>query len=300
MADCGKLSCLLPRNETDLEAINICGDCKFLFLEDLEATTPDSYRRRTLGLRRRRYNSSESIESLFPYQFSQMITLARQTQSTVLEHDNQSIDGDGTARLVQLTITRTTPSGSRRWRRVFSDTESDGFDSFYGDNESNVNFRRYRHFPSEDDTISYTTYGGDSDASIDEDDEEAPLEDDVVRSLRTSPIHSTKEMTSIDDFEIIKSISHGAFGRVFLAKKENNRGFVCDNAYPLIKVKSHRFTLAKRSVTDRVIEQAIEDRCPGRKEVFQGPGDVRMKGTRAWESLGIAWAELSKDWLPSD
>ncbi|KAL2474139.1 RING/U-box superfamily protein [Forsythia ovata] len=151
----------------DLEAINICGDCKFLFLEDLKATTPDLYRRRTLGLRMRRYNSSESIESLFSYQFSQMITLARQTQSTVLEHDNQSIDGDGVARFVQLTSTRTTPSGSRRWMRVFSDTKSDGFDSFYGENESNVSFRRYRHFPSEDDNISYTTYGGDSDASID-------------------------------------------------------------------------------------------------------------------------------------
>ncbi|KAL2557605.1 RING/U-box superfamily protein [Forsythia ovata] len=152
----------------DLEAINICGDCKFLFLEDLENTTPDSYRRRTLGpRRRRRYNSSESIESLFSQQFSQMITLARQTQSTVLEHDNQSIDGDGAARLVQLTSTRTTPSGSRRWRRVFSDTESDGFDSFYGENESNVSFRRYRYFPGEGDNISYTTYGGDSDASID-------------------------------------------------------------------------------------------------------------------------------------
>ncbi|KAL2488821.1 RING/U-box superfamily protein [Forsythia ovata] len=153
----------------DLEAINICGDCKFLFLEDLEATTSDSYRRRTLGLRRRRYNSSESIESLFSYQFSQMKTLARQTHSMVLEHDNQSIDGDGAARLVQLTSTRTTPSRSRRWWRVFSDTKSDGFDSFYGENESNVSFRRYRHFSGEDDTISYTTYGGDSDAPIDED-----------------------------------------------------------------------------------------------------------------------------------
>lgn len=55
-------------------------------------------------------------------------------------------------------------------------------------------------------------------------DEDAPLEDDVVRSLRTSPIHSTsihsnKDRTSIDDFEIIKPISRGAFGRVFLAKK---------------------------------------------------------------------------------
>ncbi|KAK1371052.1 putative serine/threonine protein kinase IREH1 [Heracleum sosnowskyi] len=50
-------------------------------------------------------------------------------------------------------------------------------------------------------------------------DEDAPLDDDVVRSLRTSPIHSSKDRTSIDDFEIIKPISRGAFGRVFLAKK---------------------------------------------------------------------------------
>ncbi|KAJ9546131.1 hypothetical protein OSB04_025838 [Centaurea solstitialis] len=50
-------------------------------------------------------------------------------------------------------------------------------------------------------------------------DEDAPLDDDVVRSLRTSPIHSGKDRTSIDDFEIIKPISRGAFGRVFLAKK---------------------------------------------------------------------------------
>lgn len=50
-------------------------------------------------------------------------------------------------------------------------------------------------------------------------DEDAPLEDDVVSSLRTSPIHSTKDRTSIDDFEIMKPISRGAFGRVFLAKK---------------------------------------------------------------------------------
>lgn len=49
--------------------------------------------------------------------------------------------------------------------------------------------------------------------------EDAPLEDDVLRSLRTSPIHSSKDRTTIDDFEIIKPISRGAFGRVFLAKK---------------------------------------------------------------------------------
>lgn len=50
-------------------------------------------------------------------------------------------------------------------------------------------------------------------------DEDAPLDDDVVRSLRTSPMHSSKDRTTIDDFEIMKPISRGAFGRVFLAKK---------------------------------------------------------------------------------
>ncbi|KAJ0974922.1 hypothetical protein J5N97_016887 [Dioscorea zingiberensis] len=45
-------------------------------------------------------------------------------------------------------------------------------------------------------------------------------DDDVVRSLRTSPVHPiNKDRTSIDDFVIIKPISRGAFGRVFLAKK---------------------------------------------------------------------------------
>ncbi|GLT55808.1 hypothetical protein SLA2020_288960 [Shorea laevis] len=50
-------------------------------------------------------------------------------------------------------------------------------------------------------------------------DEDAPLEDDLRSFSRTSPIHSSKDRTSIDDFEIIKPISRGAFGRVFLAKK---------------------------------------------------------------------------------
>ncbi|KAK9115140.1 hypothetical protein Syun_021937 [Stephania yunnanensis] len=51
-------------------------------------------------------------------------------------------------------------------------------------------------------------------------DEDAPLEDDPVRSLRSSPSHAaSKDRTSIDDFAIIKPISRGAFGRVFLAKK---------------------------------------------------------------------------------
>jgi serine/threonine protein kinase len=51
-------------------------------------------------------------------------------------------------------------------------------------------------------------------------DEDGSMEDDVVRSLRASPVHpASKDRTSIDDFEILKPISRGAFGRVFLAKK---------------------------------------------------------------------------------
>lgn len=51
-------------------------------------------------------------------------------------------------------------------------------------------------------------------------DDESLVDDDIVRSLRTSPINpNSKDRTSIADFEIIKPISRGAFGRVFLARK---------------------------------------------------------------------------------
>ncbi|XP_031393821.1 probable serine/threonine protein kinase IRE isoform X3 [Punica granatum] len=52
-------------------------------------------------------------------------------------------------------------------------------------------------------------------------DDESSAEDDTVRSLRASPINNTgsRDRTSIEDFEIIKPISRGAFGRVFLARK---------------------------------------------------------------------------------
>lgn len=35
----------------------------------------------------------------------------------------------------------------------------------------------------------------------------------------STPSHSHKERTSIEDFEIIKPISRGAYGKVFLARK---------------------------------------------------------------------------------
>nr|XP_016478233.1 PREDICTED: probable serine/threonine protein kinase IREH1 isoform X1 [Nicotiana tabacum] len=81
-------------------------------------------------------------------------------------------------------------------------------------------------------------------------DEDAPLEDDVVRSLRTSPIHS-KDRTSIDDFEIIKPISRGAFGRVFLAKKRATGDFFA------IKVLKKADMIRKNAVESILAERDI-------------------------------------------
>ncbi|KAJ0100409.1 hypothetical protein Patl1_19928 [Pistacia atlantica] len=50
--------------------------------------------------------------------------------------------------------------------------------------------------------------------------EESSMDEDPMRSLRASPINPcSKDRTSIEDFDIIKPISQGAFGRVFLARK---------------------------------------------------------------------------------
>lgn len=59
--------------------------------------------------------------------------------------------------------------------------------------------------------------------------------DNVSQSSGVStPLHSShKERTSIDDFEIIKPISRGAFGRVFLARKRTTGDLFA------IKVKSY-------------------------------------------------------------
>ncbi|CAL1405176.1 unnamed protein product [Linum trigynum] len=51
-------------------------------------------------------------------------------------------------------------------------------------------------------------------------DDESSVEEDTHRSLRASPMNTcSKDRTSIEDFEIIKPISRGAYGRVFLARK---------------------------------------------------------------------------------
>ncbi|XP_026663288.2 probable serine/threonine protein kinase IRE [Phoenix dactylifera] len=51
-------------------------------------------------------------------------------------------------------------------------------------------------------------------------DEDGSAENGMVCSSRTNPLNAKfKDRTSIEDFEIIKPVSRGAFGRVFLAKK---------------------------------------------------------------------------------
>ncbi|KAF6172662.1 hypothetical protein GIB67_041985 [Kingdonia uniflora] len=155
-----------------LDSVEICGDCTFMFFEDLDATMQDSHRRRpSRGRRTNRYNTSESIEDLFSSQISQFINMVRQSEHNDSEHETQLINGDNATRLLQRTSSRTTPSGSRRWRRTVSDNESEGFDnwdSVFGDNDSIASFAGgYGTFHGESDTVSFSAYGGESDASVD-------------------------------------------------------------------------------------------------------------------------------------
>ncbi|KAK8548217.1 hypothetical protein V6N13_054978 [Hibiscus sabdariffa] len=76
-----------------------------------------------------------------------MINLLTRNQTTVSGSEDQIMDGGSSARYFQRSSWLTTPNASRRWRHVFFDSESDGFDnldSFYGESESNASFCRYR------------------------------------------------------------------------------------------------------------------------------------------------------------
>lgn len=149
----------------------ICGDCKFLLLEDFgNHTVTQSSQRRHRG--RFRHNSSESVENILTQQLPHMANATWQNQSTASAEDDQPVDGDTPASswLSQYASAHTTPSGSRRWRQVLSDTDSEGFDnwsSLYGENESNASFRQYRVPHGETDSFSFSAYGGDSDISMD-------------------------------------------------------------------------------------------------------------------------------------
>ncbi|KAK7287047.1 hypothetical protein RIF29_00035 [Crotalaria pallida] len=165
---------LSPDNDvtSDLPTNGVCSDCKFLLLEDFgnHHTATQITRRRHRG-RRVRHNSSESVENILSQQLSYMVNNARQNQSiSSLEEDDQVVDGAATAWSLHYANTHAAPSGSRNWRRVLSDTDSDGFDnwgSLYGESESNVSFRRYGVPHGDTDSFSFSAYGGDSDISVD-------------------------------------------------------------------------------------------------------------------------------------
>ncbi|XP_006398553.2 E3 ubiquitin-protein ligase Praja-2 [Eutrema salsugineum] len=146
----------------DLEIFSLCGDCKFLLLEDFGTPAPpftrrQTARRRIRRMRRRRrrstHGNSESVADLSTQQFTHLISMARQSLTTGTAHGNE-------------TSSHTTPSGSTRWR-IFSESESEDFDNSYGETESNASFSLYRFSHGDYDAISFSAYGGESDASPD-------------------------------------------------------------------------------------------------------------------------------------
>ncbi|ESW03324.1 hypothetical protein PHAVU_011G004700 [Phaseolus vulgaris] len=83
-------------------------------------------------------------------------------------------------------------------------------------------------------------------------DEESSVEDDTVRSLRASPINAcSKDRTTIADFKIIKPISRGAFGRVFLTRKRVTGDFFA------IKVLKKADMIRKNAVQSILAERDI-------------------------------------------
>lgn len=143
------------------QLFSFCDNCSFLISGN--PILADHLRGQSIR-RRSRYRSSERN---FVSQQVSLITQTRQNHAAQVEPDTQSVNGDSATQAFQHLSSRTTPSQSRRWRRVLSDSESDVFDSVYGDSESNISFSGSRIFAGESDTISYSAYGGDSDASVD-------------------------------------------------------------------------------------------------------------------------------------
>uniref|UniRef100_A0A1J3GF64 RING-type E3 ubiquitin transferase n=2 Tax=Noccaea caerulescens TaxID=107243 RepID=A0A1J3GF64_NOCCA len=151
-AACNLCGRVLQSASDDLEIFSLCGDCKFLLLEDFGTPAPPLTRRQTARRRRSsrrrrrsRHGSSESVGDLSSQQFTHLISMARQSLET---------------------SSHTTPSGSTRWR-LFSESESEDLDSRYGETESNASFSLYRFPHGDNDAISFSAYGGESDASTD-------------------------------------------------------------------------------------------------------------------------------------
>ncbi|KAG9443333.1 hypothetical protein H6P81_014673 [Aristolochia fimbriata] len=158
--------------------IYVCMECKVLFLEDLDSNARYAHRsRRRRGRRSRasRYSrSTESIEDLFSQQFSQLINLVRHNQDTLSTsvYEHEPLPADSSFTVLPFSSSRTTPNRSGRWRRVFSDNDSEGFggnldSSLFGETDSNFSYSAYGALAGDSDAVSFSAYGGESDASID-------------------------------------------------------------------------------------------------------------------------------------
>jgi serine/threonine protein kinase len=91
-----------------------------------------------------------------------------------------------------------------------------------------------------------------------------------------APTRNAKATTSIKDFDIIKPISKGAFGSVYLAKKRNT------GDYYAIKVLKKADMIAKNQVTNVKAERKIM--------MTQADSDFAVK---------LYWTFQSKDYLVS-
>lgn len=96
------------------------------------------------------------------------------------------------------------------------------------------------------------------------------------RLASAAPVRSAKSTTSIKDFDIIKPISKGAFGSVYLAKKRNT------GDYYAIKVLKKADMIAKNQVTNVKAERKIM--------MTQADSDFAVK---------LYWTFQSKDYLVS-
>lgn len=192
--------------------IDICMECKFLYIEGLESpargspsrTRNTSRRRMRRRQRRSRYNTSASVDRFTQH----VINFYRQNQAAY-EHYESAVWTEIPESLWQQSISRSTPSESRRWHQV-SDTESDGLDntdSLYGESESNASFGRYRAFHGESDGISISTNGGDSDASVydqsllDTDLFGRPGDSDINSDTDIDPMQAGVTHWDLDDLE---------------------------------------------------------------------------------------------------
>uniref|UniRef100_A0A7N0UYR0 RING-type E3 ubiquitin transferase n=1 Tax=Kalanchoe fedtschenkoi TaxID=63787 RepID=A0A7N0UYR0_KALFE len=153
-----------PENEAtwDLNVFSICGDCKFLFLEDLGSPL-DSHR----SWRTTSYDHSETADSIFSQNVTHMMNFLTQDQPNAPFLGDQSFEHDSAATLPQHNSSRTTPRGSRRWPRAVSDSETLELDSVYGGSESNFSIGGSRNHHVGSDAVSFSAYGAGSDISVD-------------------------------------------------------------------------------------------------------------------------------------